>query len=80
MVKKINEDVVSIKKLIDKGYMQAYITKKFGFKKQKISYWKNTPKKKIINLLSKLKNEDIKGIVNMAKNQLTSYLKNSYNN
>ena len=60
--------------------MPAYITKKFGFKKQKISYLKNTPKKKIINLQSKLKDEDIKGIVNMAKNQLTSYLKNSYNN
>ena len=25
MVKKINEDVVSIKKLIDKGYMPAYL-------------------------------------------------------
>ena len=54
MVKKIKEDAVLIKKLIDKGYKPAYITNKFGFSKQKISYWKNTPIKKVIHRRSKL--------------------------
>ena len=72
MVKKINEDGVLIKKMIDKGYKPKYITKNFGFKKQKISYWKNTPIKKVIHRRSKLSEEDIKEIIKMAENQTTS--------
>ena len=65
MVKKLNEDGVLIKKMIDKGYKPAYITNNFGFKKQKISYWKNTPIKKVIHPRSKLSEEDIKEIIKM---------------
>ena len=72
MVKKINEDGVLIKKMIDKGYKPKYITKNFGFKKQKISYWKNTPIKKEIHRRSKLSDEDINEIIKMAENQTTS--------
>ena len=67
MGKKINEDGVLIKKMIDKGYKLAYITKNFGFKKQKISYWKNTPIKKVIHRRSKLSEKDIKEIIKMQK-------------
>ena len=59
MVKKINENGILIKKMIDKGYKPKYITKNFGFKKQKISYWKNTPIKKVIHQQSKLSEKDI---------------------
>ena len=72
MGKKINEDGVLIKKMIDKEYIPAYITKNFGFKKQKISYWKNTPIKKVIHRRSKLSEKDIQEIIKMAENQTTS--------
>ena len=58
--------------MIDKGYKPAYITKNFGFKKQKISYWKNTPIKKVIHRRSKLSEKYIQEIVKMAENQTTS--------
>ena len=72
MVKKINEDGVLIKKMIDKGYKPKYFTKNFGFKKQKINYWKNTLIKKVIHRRSKLSEKDIQEIVKMAENQTTS--------
>ena len=68
MVKKINEDAFLIKKQIDKLYKTAYITQKFVFKKQKISYWKKTFIKKEIHRLSKLKDEDVKEIMKMTEN------------
>ena len=74
MVKKINEDGVLIKKMIDKGYKPAYITKNFGFKKQKISHQKNTPIKKEIRR-SELSEKDIQEIVKMAENQTTSNMR-----
>ena len=72
MVKKINEYGVLIKNMMEKGYKPAYITKNFGFRNQKISYWKNTQIKKVINRRSKLSDEDIKEIIKMAENQTTS--------
>ena len=42
MVKKINHDVITIKKLLSKGYTQARICRLLGLKKQKVSYWAKT--------------------------------------
>ena len=45
MVKKINRDAIAIKTLLDKGYTQARICRLLGLKKQKVSYWANTPRR-----------------------------------
>jgi len=39
MCKKINQDVITIKRLIAKGIKQAKITKLLGLTRQKVSYW-----------------------------------------
>ena len=72
MVKKIKEDAVLIKKLIDKGYKPAYITNKFGFSKQKISYWKKNDIKYVQKRRKKLPEKYIKEIIRLAENQTTS--------
>ena len=41
MVKKINEDAITIKKLLQKGVTQKRIASPLGLKKQKVSYWAN---------------------------------------
>ena len=39
MCKKINQDAITIKRLIDKGIKQAKIAKLLGLTRQKVSYW-----------------------------------------
>ena len=41
MAKKINEDAVTIKKLLKRGLTQKKIAQLLGLKKQKVSYWAN---------------------------------------
>ena len=41
MAKKINEDAVTIKRLLKKGLSQKKICQLLGIKKQKVSYWAN---------------------------------------
>ena len=72
MAKKIKEEAVLIKKLIDKGYKPAYITNKFGFSKQKISYWKKNDIKYVQKRRKKLPEKYIKEIIRLAENQTTS--------
>ena len=57
MVKKINSDAIAIKTLLDKGYTQARICRLLGLKKQKVSYWANTPIKTEIKRRTKLNEE-----------------------
>ena len=57
--KKINRDAIAIKTLLDKGYTQARICRLLGLKKQKVSYWANTPIKTEIKRRTKL-NEQYK--------------------
>ena len=41
MVKKTIEDAILIKRLLDKKMLAWQISKKYGIRKQKISYWKH---------------------------------------
>ena len=41
MVKKINEDEVTIKRLFQQGLSQKKISQLLGIKNQKVSYWAN---------------------------------------
>ena len=59
MVKKINRDAESIKKLLSLGYKQKDIVILLNLKKQKVSYWANTPIKTEIKRRTKL-NEQYK--------------------
>ena len=72
MVKKINSDAIGLKTLLDKGYTQALIYRLLGLKKQKVSYWTNTPIKKEIKRRTKINDEYKKNIVDMAKDKLIS--------
>lgn len=72
MVKKINSDAIAIKTLLDKGYTQARICRLLGLKKQKVSYWANTPIKMDIKRRTKLNEQYKKKIVDLAKDKLTS--------
>ena len=72
MVKKINRDAIAIKTLLDKGYTQARICRLLGLKKQKVSYWANTPIKTEIKRRTQLNEQYKKKIVDLAKDKLTS--------
>ena len=72
MVKKINRDAIAIKTLLDKGYTQARICRLLRLKKQKVSYWANTPIKTEIKRRTKLNEQYKKKIVDLAKDKLTS--------
>ena len=41
MVKKLNELGVTIKKLLNKGLSQIWITRKLKIRRQKVNYWAN---------------------------------------
>ena len=41
MVKRVNRDAESIKKMLSMGYKQKEIVKILHIKKQKVSYWAN---------------------------------------
>ena len=72
MVKKINHDAITIKKLLSKGYTQARICRLLGLKKQKVSYWAKTPIKYEIKRKTKLDEKYKKRIVELAEDKLTS--------
>ena len=72
MVKKINHDVITIKKLLSKRYTQARICRLLGLKKQKVSYWAKTPIKYEIKRKTKLDEKYKKRIVELAEDKLTS--------
>ena len=72
MVKKINHDAITIKKLLSKGYTQARICRLLGLKKQKVSYWAKTPIKYEIKRKTKLDEKYKKRIVELAEHKLTS--------
>ena len=70
--KKINEDAILIKKLLDKKIRQIDIAKKFNISKQKVNYWKKTDIKTEIHRRLKLSQEDIDKIIKLAENKTTS--------
>ena len=72
MVKKINHDAITIKKLLSKGYTQARICRLLGLKKQKVSYWAKMPIKYEIKRKTKLDEKYKKRIVELAEDKLTS--------
>ena len=47
MVKKINNDAITIKSLLEKGYTQYKIAKILNISKQKVHYWVRTEIKSI---------------------------------
>ena len=57
MGKRINNDAITIKTLMRKGYTQAPICRMLGLKKQKVSYWANTPINMEIKRPTKLNEE-----------------------
>ena len=72
MGKKINNDAITIKALLSKGYTQARICRMLKLKKQKVSYWANTPINMEIKRRTKLNEEYKNKIVQMAQDKLTS--------
>ena len=66
MVKKTNEDAVLYKRLIKEGMPAWQISKKYGIKKQKVSYWKNHDIKTVIKQRSKFTDKDINCMVKLA--------------
>ena len=72
MGKKINHDAITIKKLLSKGYTQARICRMLGLKKQKVSYWAQTPIKYEVKRITKLDEKYKKRIVELAEDKLTS--------
>ena len=72
MVKKINEDAITIKKLLQKGLTQKRIASLLGLKKQKVSYWANHEIKTVQSRRKKLSNPFINKICRMAKDRTTS--------
>ena len=74
MVKKTIEDAILIKRLIDKGMKTCLISKKYGIKKQKVTYWKNREIQNVINRRSKLTNDDIQYMIKLAENRTISYM------
>ena len=70
--KKINEDAILIKRLLDKKIRQIDIANKFNISKQKVYYWKKTNIKTEIHRRLKLDQEDIDKIIELAKNKTTS--------
>ena len=72
MGKRINKDAITIKTLLRKGYTQARICRILGLKKQKVSYWANTPITMENKRRTKLNDEYKDKIVQMAQDKLTS--------
>ena len=70
--KKINEDAILIKKLLDKKIRPIDIANEFNISKQKVNYWKKTEIKTVIHRRKKLDDKDIQEIIKMAENQTTS--------
>ena len=72
MCKKINQDAITIKRLIDKGIKQAKIVKLLGLTRQKVGYWakKDYPTEK--KRRKKLSKFYVDKIIRFAKNKCTS--------
>ena len=70
--KKINENAILIKKILDKKIRQKDIAKKFNISKQKVNYWKRTEIKTEIHRRLKLNQEYIDQIIKLAENKTTS--------
>ena len=56
MVKKINNDAITIKSLLEKGYTQYKIAKMLNISKQKVHYWART---EIKSIQTRKKNSEI---------------------
>ena len=74
MVKKINNDAITIKSLLEKGYTQYKISKMLNISKQKVHYWARTEIKSIQTRKKKFRNFYINKIINLAKNKTTSQM------
>ena len=74
MVKKINQnqDVVSNKTLLSKGYKQPDIVKILKVSKQKVHYWVKNPVTTEQKRRKKLNDKYIQKIYTLAKGQTTS--------
>ena len=72
MAKKINEDAVTIKRLLKKGFSQKKICQLLGLKKQKVSYWANHEIKTTQIRRKKLPKSYIAQICKMAQDKTTS--------
>ena len=68
----INEDAVTIKKLLEKGLTQKRISQLLGIKKQKVSYWSKHEIKVTQSRRKKLLRTYISKICRMAKDKTTS--------
>ena len=74
MVKKINNDAITIKSLLEKGYTQYKIAKMLNISNQKVHYWARTEIKFIQTRKKKFRNFYINKIINLAKNKTTSQM------
>ena len=72
MAKKLNEDAVTIKKLLKRGLTQMKIVQLLGLKKQKVSYWTKHEIKTIQTRRKKLSRTYINKICKLVKDKTTS--------
>ena len=72
MVKKINKDGIAIKELHKMGYKPSQIAKIKKISKQKVNYWLKTEIKTEIRRRTKLNEEEIQRVVELAENKTTS--------
>ena len=74
MSKKINEDTVTIKRLLKRGLSQKKICQLLGLKKQKVSYWANHEMKTTQTKRKKLSKAFITKNCKMAQDRTTSVM------
>ena len=73
-MKIINNDAITIKSLLEKGYIQYKIAKMLNISKQKVLYWARTEIKSIQTRKKKFRNYYVNKIINLAKNKTTSQM------
>ena len=74
MVKRVNRDAESIKKLLSMGYKQKEIVKILHIKKQKVSYWVNKEINQIKTRRKKLNDVYLTRVIKWARNKTTSLM------
>ena len=70
----INEKGILIKNLLTKGFTPKQITRKWGYSKQLISYWKYAEIKVERHRKKKLNEDEINEVIKMAEDQSTSIM------
>ena len=72
MCKKINQDTITIKKLISRGIKQAEIARLLGIPRQKVNYWSKREYPTNKKRRKKLSQFYVDKIIRLAKNKTTS--------